>query len=442
MHDDVDTLNYTCQRERDTLGVRHFRARARSRSKSSRCELQTLKMQPCVSLRVVVSQQYLELLRRHRLDQHYILPFKPAGVAIDHFPSCQRQDKAPIHHSRNTQPRAMVDLQTLCRTTPPVAIADELLGLVNARMRTFLTCDNPEDSADETIQFLLVGLSIHASKSLQYLGTLPPTRTDLLPLEALNQLVNIGPHSLEAVLPTLVLDAILAYPTHVSTVSQLITGILANNAPVATAFRQEVVEATVRLLERENSRILKIEKGQDVGEINLPRLAFSLLVYSRAHPTLASAIVSSRNLFEILKVSYEVISGLPESSLDCTRKVQSKSHLLLLLHTLLEPLPPSDREWKLEMMEEQGQKAEQGTMVDTGISHDYHLVFQGQSAPSAEITTKAPTASIGEKQMDALRSLSSGMKLHTHREDETYMIKVSADVSVLCPVVFLAFLLM
>ena len=335
----------------------------------------------------------------------------------------------------------MIDLQTLCRTTPPAAIADELLGLVNSRIRTFLTCDNPEESADETIQFVLVGLSIHASKSLQYLGTLPPTRTDLLPLEALNQLVNIAPNRLEAVLPTLVLDAILAYPTHVSSVSQLITGILANNAPVATAFRQEVVEATVRLLERENSRILKVEKGQDAGDVNLPRLIFSLLVYSRAHSTLASAILSSRNLFEILKVSYEVISGLPDSSLDVTRKVQSKSHLLLLLHTLLEPLPPSDREWKLEMMEEQGQKAEQGTLVDTGISHDYHVIFETQTAPTAGTTVKASTASIGEKQMDALRSLSSGMKLHTHREDETYMIKVSADVSVMHSAVVLVFLL-
>jgi hypothetical protein len=145
---------------------------------------------------------------------------------------------------------------------------------------------------------------------------------------------------------------------------------------------------------------------------------------------MAAAIVEARNFFGILKVSYEVVSGLPLTSLDATRKIQTKSHLLLLLHTLLEPLPPSDREWKLEMMDEHGENEGSDTLVNTGICHDYNVLFAQQDGQAAIDLSSGESGkqAIGEKQMDALRSLSSGMKLHTHREDESVMIKVSADV--------------
>jgi hypothetical protein len=325
----------------------------------------------------------------------------------------------------------MPDLRALAQSCPPAAIADDLLAIINAQLRSFLITPDPKETSDDVLQYVAIGLNIHASRSLQNLGTLPPVRVDLLPLEALVKLVDLAPDALDDVLPTLILDAILAYPTHVSTVRQLVTGALKDNAAFGTALKQEVIEATVRLLERENSRVLKCEKGQDPGESHIPRLAYSLFIYARAHSNMAAAIVEARNFFGILKVSYEVVSGLPLTSLDATRKIQTKSHLLLLLHTLLEPLPPSDREWKLEMMDEHGENEGSDTLVDTGICHDYNVLFAQQDSQAAVDLSSGESGkqAIGEKQMDALRSLSSGMKLHTHREDESVMIKVSADVS-------------
>ncbi|KAH8089072.1 hypothetical protein HD553DRAFT_305089 [Filobasidium floriforme] len=319
----------------------------------------------------------------------------------------------------------MPDLRALARSCPPASIADDLLAIINAQLRSFLTAPDPKETSDDVLQYVAIGLNIHASRSLRNLGTLPPVRVDLLPLEALVKLVDLAPDALDDVLPTFILDAILAYPTHVSTVRQLVTSALKDNAAFGTALKQEVIEATVRLLERENSRVLKCEKGQDPGESHIPRLAYSLFIYARAHPNMAAAIVEARNFFGILKVSYEVVSGLPLTSLDATRKIQTKSHLLLLLHTLLEPLPPSDREWKLEMIDEHGENEGSDTLVNTGICHDYNVLFAQQDGQAAMDLSSGESGkqAIGEKQMDALRSLSSGMKLHTHREDESVMIK-------------------
>lgn len=61
------------------------------------------------------------------------------------------------------------------------------------------------------------------------------------------------------------------------------------------------------------------------------------------------------------------------------------------------------------------------TLVNTGITHDYHAIFSHRE--------KHGTGSISEKEMDVLRSLGSGMKLHTHQEDDSVMVKVSSDVS-------------
>ena len=315
----------------------------------------------------------------------------------------------------------MPDLRRLAQSCPPAAVADDLLAIINAQLKSFLRSTDVKEVAHDVLQYVAVGLNIHAGRALQNLGTLPPVRADLLPLESLVKLVDLAQEPLEEHLPTLVLDAVLAYPTHVSTVRQLVSETLKSNASFGTALKQEVIEATVRLLERENSRVLKCEKDQDPGESHIPKLVYSLFIYARSHQDMAAAIVGARNFFGILKVTYEVISSLPPTSLDATRKIQTKSHLLLLLHTLLEPLPPSDREWKLEMMDEHGQNDGTETLVNTGICHDYHIVFN----------QKANTRSIGEKQMDALRSLSSGMKLHTHQEDDSVMIKVSADVSMI-----------
>lgn len=320
----------------------------------------------------------------------------------------------------------MLDIRSM--TSPPESIANDLLPILNARLRSFLTSSSPKELVDDILQYIAIGLTIHAGRSLRNLGTLPPTRVDLLPLQGLVKLIDLSPDALEEALPVLVLDATLAYPTHISTIRPLISSLLNTNPSFGIALKQEIVEASVRMLERENSRILKCEKDQSPGVVHIPKLAYSLLIYSRAHGDMSAAISGARNFFAILKLSCEIVTNLPTSSLDPTRKIRTKSHLLLLLHTLLEPLPPSDREWKLEMMDDdqlpvQSQASRSGstTLVNTGITHDYHAIFSHRE--------KHGTGSISEKEMDVLRSLGSGMKLHTHQEDESVMVKVSSDVS-------------
>jgi hypothetical protein len=321
----------------------------------------------------------------------------------------------------------MPDLAVLAQTTVPPSAQDKLLPILNSGLRAYLASPG-KNVQPEVLQYVAVGLHIHASRSLANLGTLPPTRSDLLPLEVLTKLLKRNTVSLDEVLPTLTLDAIVAYPNHVSTIKQLLTEVLKDNVILGNALNQEVVLATIRLLERENSRIMKAPAGQAETDLQLPRLVYTLFLCARAHESLASTIRDARNFFDILRVTYDVTSGL---QLDTVRKVQTKSHLLLLLHTLLEPLPISDKEWRLEMMDDGNQKGQDETLVDTGMIHDYQIIFaqpgdEKKKGLSEEEVTKR---TVGEKQMDALRSLSSGLRLNSHGEDDTAMVKVVEDVS-------------
>jgi hypothetical protein len=94
---------------------------------------------------------------------------------------------------------SMPDLRALAQSCPPAAIADDLLAIINAQLRSFLTAPDPKETADDVLQYVAIGLNIHASRSLQNLGTLPPVRVDLLPLEALVKLVDLAPDALDDV---------------------------------------------------------------------------------------------------------------------------------------------------------------------------------------------------------------------------------------------------
>ena len=319
----------------------------------------------------------------------------------------------------------MPDVKKVLQNSPPEEIIDDLMSIVNSRIKSYLVTPASKDAADQAVQFVSVGLGIHASKTLANLGTVPPFRNDLLPLEALTKIIEMEPPALEDALPTLLLDAILAYPTHASVTRQLLSNAFEDNVIMANSFKQEIIEASVRLLERENSRLLKMEKDQKITEVHLPKLVFSLFLYSRVHPTLCAYLLKARNFFDIIKVTYSTVTDLPTYALDETKKVQTKSHLLLLLHNVFESLPLSDKEWRIEMLEDPPSKDQTSTLADTGMIHDYQVIFAENSQSTKEDDR------VGEKEMDALRSLSAGTRVSEHREDETAVAQPSSDVSYL-----------
>jgi hypothetical protein len=122
----------------------------------------------------------------------------------------------------------MPDLAILAQTTVPPSAQDKLLPILNSGLRAYLASPG-KNVQPEVLQYVAVGLHIHASRSLANLGTLPPTRSDLLPLEVLTKLLKRNTVSLDEVLPTLTLDAIVAYPNHVSTIKQLLSEVLKDN---------------------------------------------------------------------------------------------------------------------------------------------------------------------------------------------------------------------
>jgi hypothetical protein len=180
----------------------------------------------------------------------------------------------------------------------------------------------------------------------------------------------------------LIVDGIISYPLRSNALKKVIVAQL-DKAP--------------SLIDDLNNQIL-LPLLSSLGDtstnpLTIPSICYILLAHSRAHPSLTEALVKSTITIPSLRTSYNRLSS---SALPTNQIIQTKSHILLLLNTILLSLPQTEREWKLvSLSDDDVTPSNKGNkpLVDQELGEDYVLFFGGG------------IGKVGEETMHVLKSI-------------------------------------
>ncbi len=273
----------------------------------------------------------------------------------------------------------------------------------------------------QILQFLYIILPIIASESFLHLGKRTVRRDeDLVVLRALLRLSELKGVELGS---KIVLDAIIAFHHSQRTIEVILDNLSKAGSKFLKDLEKDVVAPTISALSKlssPTSSSARIKPTHDESLANISRTIYLLLILSRSHPSLSKSILNTPSILTILDNSYNHLSLSTRQShpSPTTLLVQTKSHILLLLHTLLSSLPQSEREWKLGNLDsdppefggEDGSKVERRILVNTSMITDYEVFFSetsGERNGPMTGTRKGKGRMIVEEDvMDILRSLS------------------------------------
>jgi hypothetical protein len=205
---------------------------------------------------------------------------------------------------------------------------------------------------------------------------------DEIDLLALSLLVRL---SQEEILPLqIIVDGIISYPLRSTSLNKVISTQLDKTPNLMDDLNNQVLLPLLSSLADTSSEAC-----------NIPSISFILLAHARVHPSLIEGLHRSSATLPSLQTSY---SRLSSSSLPTNNVIQAKSHILLLLHTLLSSLPQTEREWKLVSLSDDDDvslKRGRRPLVDQGLGEDYDLFFGGGKGE------------VGEETMGVLRELNA-----------------------------------
>jgi hypothetical protein len=250
---------------------------------------------------------------------------------------------------------------------PNEALPEQLQDRFNAIMEKRLQRLAKDDVSDEeAIEPLSVFVSQRASRALELSGLV--TAEDISDVTALRLLQR---QSQKASVPLqLILDAVIAYP---------------HRAPLM----EEIISAQMRihpkLLEDLGSQVLEplLAKllNPATAPASIPATAYILLALARSYNGISDRLMQQPSCLKSLQRGYSRLNG-SVSDLAQNFVVQAKSHLLLLLHTLLSSLRQADREWKLITLvdEDEAKPArrrgiEAKPLKDASLAEDYVMFF-------------------------------------------------------------------
>lgn len=210
-----------------------------------------------------------------------------------------------------------------------------------------------DDADREVIQ---TALRISAAKSLERRDG---SSSELLLLKLVVRFVKAG-RSLSTVE---LVDVILSFPRHATAIRR---HILASLSPSALSeLQQQVIEPLLRRL------------GAHVE----PRVVYALQVLAGSFSTIAQMILSSSSASQVLNDAY---ASLQRSERPRNETVWCKSHILLLLHSLLGNLPLPEQEWKLALLNEDPSSSSSKTsarpLVNAGLADDYATFFRSKES--------------------------------------------------------------
>lgn len=163
----------------------------------------------------------------------------------------------------------------------------------------------------------------------------------------------------------LLVDAAVAYPTFPGWMGSVITAQVALDPSVLEALSRQVLEPL-------SAQLAIAQPARALGATT-----FALLALARSHDYLALRLAKLPAFFDQVKAAYQAASGTRDRE-----EIKHKSHLLLLLHTVLSALPQTEREWKIVTLADEGDEGRAKTvktpLVEASLVQDYKLFFLDQ----------------------------------------------------------------
>lgn len=229
----------------------------------------------------------------------------------------------------------------------------------------------PASSFDDAdLEVITTALSISATESLDRRDG---SSSKLLLLKLVVRLAKAG-RSLSTVE---LIDVIFSFPRHSTAIRR---HILVNLLPSALSeMDREVIQPLLHRLETQAN----------------PQAIYALELLAKSFTTIAGMILSSPVAPKALNAAYV---SLQESSHSKKEVIWCKSHILLLLHSLLGNLPLPEQEWKLAMLDDDSSpsssRASARPLVNASLVDDYATFFRQKG-----------TCLVGEEELQVLRSL-------------------------------------